>query len=143
MNLSWVTPVANEPTRLVASVESSSRTATNLVAGSPFSISLLTLDQRELGRAFVKPQLTWTNEDKIEYAQGHAVLRSKLGVPWLSSSVGVLAGTSELIRELGEHALWLLSVDEIAGRPEVLEGPASRHDVRVLGVHDTRMNYGR
>jgi flavin reductase (DIM6/NTAB) family NADH-FMN oxidoreductase RutF len=144
MNVSWVTPVANGPTRLVASVEVGSRSAANLAATGAWALSLLGLERRELGRAFVKPELDWRRDGEGESAQGHRVRRASGGAPYLEESVGVFAGVdARLLAPLDEHALWLLSPREAGAVDALRAGAASARDVVVLSVQHTRMNYGR
>ena len=81
MNVSWVVPVANEPTRLVASVEKGSRSEMNLFANSGFCLSLVAREDRHLGRLFVKPQLTWHREGDDEFVQEQPILRSSRDSP--------------------------------------------------------------
>jgi flavin reductase (DIM6/NTAB) family NADH-FMN oxidoreductase RutF len=143
MNCSWLTPVANEPSRLVVSLEVTSKTRANLRAVPSWTLSLLDRENRATGRAFVKPELSWENGD-AELANGHAVARTAAGVPYLVAGAAALAGRSATqLADLGDHDLWLLTVDEIAGSPAFFSGPASQRAVPILGVHDTRMNYGR
>ena len=143
MNISWVTPAANDPSRLVASIESKSKSAHLLAFRPSWALSLLGEASRSLGRAFVKPDLTHDRSDDGEFVDGERVQRSSSGAPYLAVAIAVLAGEATHLHDLGEHQLWLLRVDEVATTPEVLAGPAAQHAVRVLGVHDTRMNYGR
>ena len=145
MNVSWLTPVGNDPTRLIVSIEVASKTALNLHGGSPYAISLLAKDDRQLGRSFVKPQLEITRTGPQELVAAHPIARSLEGAPFLCSALSVIAGRATLVPDvaLGEHELWLLTVQEIDARDEVLTGPASAHGYDVLTVHDTRMNYGR
>jgi flavin reductase (DIM6/NTAB) family NADH-FMN oxidoreductase RutF len=143
MNISWVTPVANEPCRLVASVETASHSAANLRAHPQWALSLLDPTQRDLGRAFVKPDLAIDESSDGLHVHGHAVRLTGWGAPVLDDAVAALAGTASALADLGDHGLWLLSVDEVGGVDEVFAGPASAHDVDVLRVQQTRMNYGR
>ena len=143
MNVSWVTPVANEPTRLAISIETNSLSAANLRERSHWSLTLLDVSDRNLGRAFVKAHRTWEHDGENETVDGHDVRRTRDDVPYLTRGVAVLAGDATLLAVLGEHELWLGVVNEIAARADVMEGAASEHRARILGVHDTRMNYGR
>ncbi len=142
MNVSWVTPVANEPTRLVASIETTSKTAVNLREVPRFSLSLVLTHERELGRLFVKPVLRQELSGDIETVQGRRILRDSLGVAYLYDAIAVTTGHVEMIRSLGDHDLWLLEVDHVAADPRLIARPASEHALDVLGVHHTRMNYG-
>jgi flavin reductase (DIM6/NTAB) family NADH-FMN oxidoreductase RutF len=142
MNVSWITPVANEPTRLVASIESKSKTAANFTEVPRFSLSLVLVHERELGRLFVKPVLRQELSGDIETVQGRRILRDSLGVAYLFDAVAVMSGHVEKLRSFGEHDLWLLEVDHVAADPRLLQRPASEHALDVLGVHHTRMNYG-
>jgi len=141
MNVSWVTPAAHSPTRLVVAVESTARSNAILHDSACFALSLLDLEQRALGRAFVKPDLEWS-AGPPESVAGHPIARSARYAPFLCSAVAVLAGSATMISDLGSHHLWLGTVEEVASTEAIVTGPASAHTVRILGVHDTRMNYG-
>jgi len=143
MNISWVAPATATPLRLVASVESDSLSQANLSRKPLFTLSLLSLEQRALGRAFVKSNLEHGREDAVDTIAGHRVLADASGVPYLERAHGVFCGSAQPLRDLGSHCLWLLGVDLVAGAPVILEGSASEHSSRALGVFDTRMNYGR
>jgi len=141
MNVSWVTPAAHSPTRLVFSVESSARANALLHETASFAVSLLDVEQRTLGRAFVKPHLEWSTAAE-ETIAGYPIARSARRAPFLQSAVAVLAGEAAMISDLGSHHLWLGTVEEVASTDAIVTGPASANAVRILGVHDTRMNYG-
>jgi flavin reductase (DIM6/NTAB) family NADH-FMN oxidoreductase RutF len=144
MNCSWLTPVANEPTRLVVSLESTSKSVANLLVRPAWSVTLVTVEQRTLGRTFVKPELSWRRDGADEFAHDQLVARSSARAPYLVDAAAALAGaTATRIFDLGDHELWLLGVDEIVASADLLAGAASQHAVAILGVHDTRMNYGR
>jgi flavin reductase (DIM6/NTAB) family NADH-FMN oxidoreductase RutF len=143
MNISWVTPVGNDPTRLVASVEVASKSAGNLRATSAWALSMLRVEQRDMGRAFVKPDLAYHREGDGEFLHDHAVTRSTRRAPVLGVTVAAMAGSAEHVRTLGDHDVFLLEVEEIGAHPDLLAGPASSHSVDVLRVQDTRMNYGK
>lgn len=143
MNISWVTPAANEPTRLVASVEATAKSAVNLRATTAWTLSLLTADQRDLGRAFVKPDLGYRVAADIEYLHDAAIIRSARRAPVLTGAVAAMAGPATPLRALGSHDLFLLEVEEVGAVDQLLAGPASAHAVDVLRVQETRMNYGK
>jgi flavin reductase (DIM6/NTAB) family NADH-FMN oxidoreductase RutF len=143
MNISWVTPAADGPSRLVASLESSSESAVLLGDEGPYALSLLGREQREWGRVFAKPATDWRRTDGREFVRDAEVSRSAEGAPFLVDAVAVLAGRAERLADLGSHQLYLLTVIEVGAVPEALEGPASARPVPTLGIHDTRMNYGR
>lgn len=143
MNLSWVTPVGNDPTRLAASVEGDAKSATNLREVPVFALSLLAVEDRELGRAFVKPDLGYERRGENESLHGESVVRSARRAPLLVRSVAALAGTAEWLRTVGDHELFLLTVEEVGGVEALFAGPASAHPVDVLRVQSTRMNYGK
>lgn len=143
MNVSWVAPAGNNPTRLVLSIEQSSRTAANLRARPNGALSLVREDQRELGRAFVKPELPFGDRDGSVTVAGHAVFLSGAGAPVLADAVAAVAGPMTAVSDVGDHALWLMEVAELAADPSLLEGSASQHAVALLNVQHTRMNYGR
>lgn len=143
MNLSWLVPVAEEPTRLVASVETGSISEARLRQTGAYAVSLLGLEHRAWGRAFAKPSDDWRIDDGREFVRDAQVRRSARGAPYLAAAVGVLAGSAQSLADLGSHRLWLFHVEEVGAIAAALEGPAGEHAVGVLGVHDTRMNYGR
>jgi flavin reductase (DIM6/NTAB) family NADH-FMN oxidoreductase RutF len=143
MNISWVTPVANDPTRLVVSIEASAKSASNLRATAVWALSLLSGEQRELGRAFVKPDLRYRVDAGVEYLHDAPVTRSTHRAPVLASAVAAMAGGATPLRALGSHDLFLLDVDEVGAVDELLAGPASAHAIDVLRVQETRMNYGK
>jgi len=143
MNISWVTPVASNPVRLAAAVETQSHSQANLTAVPKYTLSLLSLDQRALGRAFVKPDLDRDVVEGVELIAGYPVVRASAGTAYLADAHAVLAGSAQLLRDLGDHVLWLFEVESVAAHVDVLDGPASDHSRRALGVFDTRMNYGR
>ncbi len=142
MNISWVTPVANEPSTFVMSVERDARSHQLLLRRGAFTLSMLDATQREWGRAFVKPTLDY-DAGPPEMIGPAEIARSAHGAPYLVAAASVLAGTARHLEDVGTHALWLGELEEVAVRDDVLEGPASAHAVKILGVHDTRMNYGR
>ncbi len=142
MNISWLTPVANNPTRLIASIESTSKTTANLSEVARYSVSLVLVHERELGRLFVKPVLRQELSGDEETVQGRRILRDAYGVAYLFDAVAVMTGRAEKIRDLGDHDLWLLDVDHVAADARLVQRPASEHALDMLGVHHTRMNYG-
>jgi flavin reductase (DIM6/NTAB) family NADH-FMN oxidoreductase RutF len=141
MNISWLSPVAKEPFRLSVAIEAGARTRRNLDERPQAAVSLLSLEQRELGRAFVKPELAHEIRDGHEYVVGHQVGRSSGGAPFLSDALAVLAGPVTELANLESHVVFLVEVSDVASTPAVLEGRASSHRAHVLGVADTRMNY--
>jgi flavin reductase (DIM6/NTAB) family NADH-FMN oxidoreductase RutF len=143
MNVSWVAPAGNDPTRLAVSIESASKSAANLAGDPRCAISLLRSDQRELGRAFVKPDLAYGHDEGVEQLNGVAIARAPAGAPVLVDAAGALCGIAERLSDLGDHQLWLLAVAEVGATEELLSGPASAHEISILRVQETRLNYGR
>jgi flavin reductase (DIM6/NTAB) family NADH-FMN oxidoreductase RutF len=142
MNISWVVPAANDPPSLVASIETASRTATNLEREGAFALSLLSRDQRHLGRAFVKPDLDHRDGSPPRVG-GEPIGLTRRGAPYLLDALAVLAGSAAIVTRLGSHDLWVCQVEDVAAQPVVTEGPASAHASPALSVLDTRLNYGR
>jgi flavin reductase (DIM6/NTAB) family NADH-FMN oxidoreductase RutF len=143
MNVSGVTPAANDPTRIAVSVESVSKSAVNLAADPRCAISLLRSDQRELGRAFVKPDLDYGHDDGTETLNGVAIVRSPGGAPVLADAAGALCGVADKVSDLDDHQLFIVAVGEVATTEALLAGPASAHELSILRVQETRLNYGR
>jgi len=143
MTISWFVPVANDPSQVILSLEKTSR-AHALLLGEPVaSLSLLHRDDRVLARSFVKHQALDDSDPRRLGVAGALVHHAPNGTVYLANAVSVVSGTAQFVRELSTHALWLLSVTDVGASAELMEGPASQHAVPVLGVHDTRMNYGR
>jgi flavin reductase (DIM6/NTAB) family NADH-FMN oxidoreductase RutF len=143
MTISWFVPVANEPSQILFSLEASSRSAENLRANAAATISLLHRDDRALARQFVKSHMDEAIDPDHPRFRGQNVLKASNLTYYLGDAVAVVSGSVSFVRELSTHSLWLLVVEEVGATNEVLSGSASAHAVPILGVHDTRMNYGR
>ena len=143
MTISWFVPVANEPSQILFSLEATSRSAENLRANPAATISLLHRDDRALARQFVKTHMDEAIDLDHPRFRGLNVLKAANMTYYLGDAVAVVSGSVSFVRELSTHSLWLLRVEEVGARNDVLSGAASAHVVPILGVHDTRMNYGR
>jgi flavin reductase (DIM6/NTAB) family NADH-FMN oxidoreductase RutF len=143
MTISWFIPVANDPSQILFSLEATSRSATNLRERPVATISLLHRENRSLARQFVKTHMDEVVDPEHPRFHGVDVVKATNSTYYLGDAAAVLSGSVSFLRELSTHSLWLLAVEEIGATNEVLDGAASAHATPILGVHDTRMNYGR
>jgi flavin reductase (DIM6/NTAB) family NADH-FMN oxidoreductase RutF len=144
MTISWVTQVAIEPKLVGIGVESTSVTHALVVDGGVFALSLLPRAQRALVRRFAKP----VEESSVDDAtgtgtmDGEAVHAAATGAPILDVAVAWLDCEVRHTLALGSHSWFVGEVVDCDEAPGAVAAPPGKGDGGVLGMQDTRMNYG-
>jgi flavin reductase (DIM6/NTAB) family NADH-FMN oxidoreductase RutF len=134
MTANLVVQVCMEPKLVAVALERDSMTARLVNAGGGFTVSLLSRDQRDVIRRFVKPvtEIERSAEGTVVAMAAHAVTEvGPYRVPILTSAVGYLACTVTTSEPLGSHTLCIGEVTDVGGEP-----------TDVLRMEDTRMHYG-
>jgi len=134
MTANLVVQVCLEPKLVAVALERDSVTAGLVAEGGEFTISLLSRDERDVVRRFVKPvrEIARSDDGTVTTMSGHAI--TEVGprrIPVLASAVGYLVCALRQREELGSHTLCLGEVTEVGGEPS-----------DVLRMEDTRMHYG-
>ncbi len=152
MTANWVMQVATAPKLVALALESGSVTRSLVEESGSFSVNLIAARDRSLVRRFVKPVRDVELDDTgaVVSLQGEPVHEVADGLPCL---VAVLAWLVCEVREVcaggagGRGASHVLVVGEVVdvggsvtapGEGDPDEGDAAR----ILGMGDTRMNYG-
>ena len=134
MTANLVVQVALEPKLVGVALEHESVTARLAAAGGGFTVSLLSREDRDVVRRFVKPVTD------VERAPDGAVLAlsgrpvTEVGpdrLPVLASAVGYLDCRLSAAVPLGSHTFCIGEVRAVGGEPS-----------EVLRMEDTRMHYG-
>jgi flavin reductase (DIM6/NTAB) family NADH-FMN oxidoreductase RutF len=134
MTANLVVQVCVEPKLVGVALERDSVTARLVRAGGAFSVSLLSRDDRDVIRRFVKPvvEVARSPEGAVLSMAGHSVAEvGPARVPVLASAVGYVYCGLTRSEELGSHTLCVGEVLEVGGEPS-----------GVLRMEDTRMHYG-
>ncbi len=137
MTANWVMQVSTSPKQVGISVDIKALTHSLIRSGGVFSVNFIQRSDRAIVRQFVKP----IPEDRVVYDAGGTIL-TMLGntvyegvtrSPILDLACAYL--DCELRQEilLGSHSLFI---------GEVVDVSASGDGLEILGVQDTRMNYG-
>jgi flavin reductase (DIM6/NTAB) family NADH-FMN oxidoreductase RutF len=133
MTANLVVQVCVEPKLVGVALEHDSLTARLVRAGGAFTVSLLSRDDRDAVRRFVKPVVDVVRSSgAVVSMSGHAVSEvGPAGVPVLGSALGYLYCSLTSNEDLGSHSLCIGEVLEVGGEPS-----------GVLRMEDTRMHYG-
>jgi len=145
MTISWATQVAMDPKLVGIGVEVGALTHDLLDQGRVFALSLLPHSQRAVVRRFAKP-VTESFVDDVSGAgtmQGEPVHRATTGAPILDNAVSWLDCEVRHVLDLGSHSWFVGEVVDCGEAAGSTSGPADTAlDRGVLGMQDTRMNYG-
>jgi len=144
MTINLVTQVATQPRVVAMAVEVGSRTQGFLDATGCATLNVLEREQRALVRKFVKPV------DDVEHGRdgtpssmaGVPVALASNGAPELRDALAVLELEVVARQDFESHVTYFGQVTSAHARAELLEGTASARSVDVLGMGDTKMNYG-
>lgn len=145
MTISWATQVAMDPKLVGIGVEVGALTHELLTEGKVFALSLLPRSQRAVVRRFAKP-VTESSVDDVSGAgmmQGEPVRGATTGAPILDNAVSWLDCEVRHVLVLGSHSWFVGEVVDCGEAAGSTSGPADTAlDRGVLGMQDTRMNYG-
>lgn len=136
MTASWVTQVASEPKMLGVAVESTALTHGLIEGSGLFTLSLVHRDERAVVRKFVKPCVDDRGQMTLN---GVAYLDTPgAGLPVLGSALGFFECRVDQSVHNQSHTFFIGEVIDVNLGAQLL----AEEDVEVLGMHDTRMNYG-
>lgn len=144
MTINLVTQVATQPRIVAMAVEVGSRTQGFLDATGQATLNLLEREQRALVRKFVKPvdDVERDGEGRPVSMAGVPVALAGNGAPELRDALAVLELEVVGRHDFESHVTYFAQVTSAHARAELLEGTASERSVDVLGMGDTKMNYG-
>jgi flavin reductase (DIM6/NTAB) family NADH-FMN oxidoreductase RutF len=134
MTANLVVQVCLEPKLVAAAIESTSVTADLVTRSGAFSVSILSREDKDVVRRFVKPvtEVERADDGTFRSMSGHPVTEvGEAGVPILASAVGNLLCRVTRHEALGSHTLFIGEVTDVGGEPS-----------DVLRMEDTRMHYG-
>jgi flavin reductase (DIM6/NTAB) family NADH-FMN oxidoreductase RutF len=137
MTANLVIQVCVEPKLIGVAIDAESVTHGLMIQGGVFAISLLPRTERTVVRKFVKP-ITSSDIGRDERGfvttmAGQAVHLGQTGAPLLAVAAAGLECEIRQRQDLGSHSLFIGEVVAVVG-PD--------HDVELLRMEDTRMNYG-
>lgn len=132
MTLNWATQVSFDPKWLGIGVERDALTHELIAASGVFSLCMIDVEDRAIVRKFSKPvevDLAAKTLNGFPYFDGPVT-----GAPVLGQSVAYVECEVRQPVEIGNHTLFLGEVVNAAFLKD--------EDTAVLGIGDTRMNYG-
>ena len=131
MTLNWVTQVSSAPKLLAVSVEHDAFTHELVSEGRVFALNLIDQEDRAIVRKFTKP----VDVDlEARTLNGFPFHDGTTGAPVLDQAVAFVDCEVRQAVEIGGHTLFLGEI--------VDAGFQKAEDTPVLGMRDTRMNYG-
>ncbi len=134
MTANLVVQVCLEPKLVAVAVEAGSVTAGLVDRSGAFTVCLLSRQDKDVVRRFVKPvhEVVRSAEGTVTALSGREVREvGPSRLPVLASSVGYVRCAVVRHEALGSHTLYIGEVVEVGGEP-----------VDVLRMEDTRMHYG-
>jgi flavin reductase (DIM6/NTAB) family NADH-FMN oxidoreductase RutF len=131
MTMNWVTQVSSAPKLLAVSVEQAAFTHELVSEGQVFALNIIDQEDRAIVRKFTKPVDV---DVEARTLNGFPFHDASTGAPVLDQAVAFLDCAVRQAIDVGTHTLFLGEiVDAGFQKPE---------DTPVLGMRDTRMNYG-
>jgi flavin reductase (DIM6/NTAB) family NADH-FMN oxidoreductase RutF len=131
MTINWVTQVSSAPKLLAVAIEQEAFTHELVSEGRVFALNIIDQEDRAIVRKFTKPVDV---DPAARTLNGFPYHDAATGAPVLDQAVAFLDCEVRQAVELGTHTLFLGEiVDAGFQKPE---------DTPVLGMRDTRMNYG-
>ena len=134
MTANLVVQVCLEPKLVGVAIESGSVTADLVTRSDAFAVSLLSRQDKDVVRRFVKPvrEVERSAQGVITTMSGQEVREEgPTRLPVLRGAIGHLVCTVVRAEALGSHTLFIGEVIEVGGEP-----------AEVLRMEDTRMHYG-
>jgi flavin reductase (DIM6/NTAB) family NADH-FMN oxidoreductase RutF len=136
MTANWVTQLSSVPKLLGVSVEHEALTHQLIEESGQFALSIISQQDRAVIRKFVKPALF---DREAMTLNGVAYLEARsTGLPVLASALGYFECRVTDTLHFDSHTLFVGEVIDV----ELGEVSPGDHDVEVLSMGDTRMNYG-
>ncbi len=137
MTANLVIQVCVEPKLIGVAIDAESVTHGLMIEGGVFTISLLPRTERTVVRKFVKPMTSSDigrdDSGAVTTMAGQSVHLGQTGAPLLDVAAAGLECEIRQRHELGSHSLFIGEVVAVTG-PD--------HDIELLRMEDTRMNYG-
>lgn len=131
MTINWVTQVSFEPKLIGVGIEKAALTHELVAEGRAFSINTISQEDRAIVRKFTKP-CEWDADAST--LNGFAVHDGATGVPILDQAPAFVECEVRQAVELGDHTFFIGEIVDV--------GFQAAEDTPVLGMDDTRMNYG-
>ena len=131
MTINWVTQLSFDPKLVGVSIEREAFTHELVTDGGVFSVNLVAQDDRAIVRKFTKPVEV---DLEARTLNGFPFHDGATGAPVLDQAVAYLDCEVRQSVELGGHTLFLGEIVDCGFQLD--------EDTPVLGMHDTRMNYG-
>jgi flavin reductase (DIM6/NTAB) family NADH-FMN oxidoreductase RutF len=131
MTANWVTQVSFDPKLLAVSIETEAFTHELIAEGQVFSCSIIDREDRAIVRKFTKPVDVDLDAHTLNGFPFHDGLT---GAPILDQAVAFVDCAVRQTVDVGDHSLFIGEV--------VDAGFSKAEDTPVLGMQDTRMNYG-
>jgi flavin reductase (DIM6/NTAB) family NADH-FMN oxidoreductase RutF len=131
MTMNWVTQLSFDPKLVGVGIEREAFTHELVSDGGVFSLNFVAQEDRAIVRKFTKPvevDLAAHTLNEFPFHDGIT------GAPILDQAVAYLDCEVRQAVELGGHTLFLGEIADCAFQRD--------EETPVLGMHDTRMNYG-
>lgn len=132
MTLNLVMQVSNDPKLVAVSVETTAFTHGLILEGGCFSVVLVSRDNKEVVRKFVKPA---EHDPLLGTLAGYSYKDGLSGAPIPEFAIGYLDCGLRHSLDLGSHSLFVGEVLDAGFAP-------GGEEIPVLRMEDTRMNYG-
>ena len=131
MTANWVTQVSFDPKLVAVSIEKEAFTHELVAEGGVFVVNLVAQEDRAIVRKFTKPVDVDLDARALN---GFAFRDGSTGAPVLDQAVGFVECEVRHAIDVGGHTLFVGEVVDAAFQ--------GAEDTPVLGMGDTRMNYG-
>jgi len=131
MTANWVTQVSFDPKLLAVSIEHDALTHELVTAGGVFSCNIVAQEDRAIVRKFTKPVDV---DVEAHTLNGFPFHDGASGAPILDQAVAFVDCEVRHTFDVGSHSLFVGEVVDAAFQ--------QAEDTPVLGMGDTRMNYG-
>ncbi|MET0627829.1 MAG: flavin reductase family protein [Acidimicrobiia bacterium] len=131
MTANWVTQVSFDPKLLAVSVETEAFTHELITEGQVFSCNIIDREDRAIVRKFTKPVDVDLDAHTLN---GFPFHEGVTGAPILDQAVAFVECAVRQTVDVGDHSVFIGEV--------VDAGFSKAEDTPVLGMQDTRMNYG-
>lgn len=131
MTLNWATQVSSAPKLLAVSVEREAYTHELVSEGGVFALNIVDQEDRAIVRKFTKPVEV---DVAARTLNGFPYHDAATGAPVLDQAVAFLDCEVRQAIDVGTHTLFLGEIVDAGFR--------KAEDTPVLGMRDTRMNYG-
>jgi flavin reductase (DIM6/NTAB) family NADH-FMN oxidoreductase RutF len=131
MTANWVTQVSFDPKLLAVSVETEAFTHELITEGQVFSCNIIDREDRAIVRKFTKPVDVDLDAHTLN---GFPFHEGVTGAPILDQAVAFVDCAVRQTVDVGDHSVFIGEV--------VDAGFSKAEDTPVLGMQDTRMNYG-